>query len=101
MKKKLCIFCLGEIIVGIILAILLVPSFSFINYLILRFLRLSLSITFYVFMYLELIKYKNNKINTFLFLYFLISIYFISNMGSVSLLQWSGYKIGRFILNTL
>ena len=101
MIKKLCIFCLGEIIIGIILAILLIPSSSTITYLILKFLRLSLSITFYIFMYLELIKYKNNKINTFLFLYFLISIYFISNMGNISLLQWSGYKIGRFVLNTL
>lgn len=101
MIKKTCIFCLGEIIIGIILAVLLVPSSTPAIYFSLRFLRLALSITFYIFMNLELIKYKNNKLNAFLFLYFLISVYFISNMGNVSLLQWSGYKIGRFVLNIL
>lgn len=101
MIKKLCMFYLGEVIIGIVLAVLLFIPVTSTTYFILRFLRLSLSITFYIFMYWELLKYKNKNINTLLFLYFLVSIYFISNVGNISLLQWTGYKIGRFILNIL
>ena len=99
MIKKLCMFCLGELIIGMILAVLLFPSTTSATYFLLRFIRLFLSVTFYIFMYWTLLKYKNKKINWLLFLYFLISVYFISSVGNVSLLQWMGYKIGMFVLN--
>ena len=99
MIKKLCMFFLGELIIGIILAFLLIPSTTSTSYCTLRFLRVFLSATFYIFMYWELLKYKNKNLNRLLFSYFLISIYFISNVGNISLFQWIGYKTGQFILN--
>lgn len=99
MIKKLCKFYFGELIIGIILAVLLFPSTTSVTYFMLRFLRLSLSVTFYIFMYWVLLKYKNKNINLLLFLYFLVSIYFVSSIGNISPFQWIGYKIGRFILN--
>ena len=52
-------------------------------------------------MYMTLVSYKNKYLNVFLLVYILISIYFITNTGNLSLFQWVGYKLGRYIFNIL
>lgn len=84
MYKKIILFLFGEIIVGVALPMMFNP---FLGHLLLRFLRLSLSITYYIFMYMTLVSYKNKYLNVFLLVYFLISIYFITNTGNLSLFQ--------------
>lgn len=101
MAAKLFLFFLGELIVGMVLVLLYIPFSTSSTFLLLRFLRLTLSITFYTFMYLKLLSYKSKVINLILCVYFLISIFFLANMGSISLLQWTGYKLGRYIFNLL
>ena len=98
MYKKIILFLFGEIIVGVALPMMFNP---FLGHLLLRFLRLSLSITYYIFMYMTLVSYKNKYLNVFLLVYFLSSIYFITNTGNLSLFQWVGYKLGRYIFNIL
>ena len=85
MVARLGYFFAGEIIIGIILITLLIPT--------------SLSVTFNIFMYLKLFSYKNKIVDVFLYVYFLISIYFIANMGNISPLQWIGHKIGIYFFN--
>lgn len=57
MYKKIILFLFGEIIVGVALPMMFNP---FLGHLLLRFLRLSLSITYYIFMYMTLVSYKIN-----------------------------------------
>lgn len=101
MTTKLFTFFVGEIVVGILLVAMSIPSSTLAIYFLLRFLRLAFAVTFNVFMYLYLFSYKNKTINVFLYVYFLISVYFIANIGNVSLFQWLGYKMGIYLFNLL
>lgn len=99
MVARLGYFFAGEIIIGIILIALLIPTSLPATYFLLKFSRLTLSVTFNIFMYLKLFSYKNKIVDVFLYVYFLISIYFIANMGNISPLQWIGHKIGIYFFN--
>lgn len=95
--NKICYWLIGEILVGTALAFthFLSPYYFF------RFFRLLLSVSYYSAMYFNLVSYNKKYINAFLYIYFFISIYFISQKGFVSAFQWGGYKITTFILNYL
>ena len=102
MISKLYLFFAGEIVVGIMIAIMYDISAIFPSaYFLLKFLRLALAVTFYVAMNLRLFSYRNKYVNIILYIYFLIAIFFISNMGSLSLFQWCGYKLCRYTLNLM
>ena len=76
MVARLGYFFAGEIIIGIILITLLIPTSLPATYFLLKFSRLTLSVTFNIFMYLKLFSYKNKIVDVILYVYFLISIYF-------------------------
>ena len=59
MVARLGYFFAGEIIIGIILITLLIPTSLPATYFLLKFSRLTLSVTFNIFMYLKLFSYKN------------------------------------------
>lgn len=98
MMLKVCLFFVGEVVVGIIAAILsdVVYSGDFL----LRRLPFVLSITFYVVMNLWLLSYRNKYIDEILGTYFSISIFGLTcfDMRALSLLQWCGYELYKDVL---
>ncbi len=101
MMLKVCLFFVGEVVVGIIAAILsdVVYSGDFL----LRRLPFVLSITFYVVMNLWLLSYRNKYIDEILYIYFSISIIGITSFDgyALSLLQWCGYELYKDVLTSM
>lgn len=98
---KVCLFFVGEVVVGIIAAILSNVFYS--GDFLLRRLPFALSITFYVVMNLWLLSYRNKYIDEILCAYFSISIFGLTcfDTHALSLLQWCGYELYKDVLASM